>query len=54
MIDTLEKGTSTTIFPAEGLFGLGRFTMTIDASAEYTSSVTTTFNGFIIGPFIIF
>ncbi len=54
MIDTLEKGTSTTIIPAEGLFGLGRITMTVDVSAEYTSSVTTTFNGFIIGPFIIF
>jgi hypothetical protein len=54
MIDTLDKGTTTTINAAEGLFGLGRISMTIDASAEYTTPVTTTFNGFIIGPFILF
>jgi hypothetical protein len=61
MVTSQEQGTfdsllvddQVNIVTTETLFGLGPLSITIDVSANYTSSNTKHLNGFIIGPFIL-
>jgi hypothetical protein len=52
-LDTLSVDDQVSITTTESLFGLGPLSITIDVSANYTSSNTKQINGFIIGPYIL-
>ncbi len=52
-LDTLVIDDQVLITTTETLFGLGPLSITIDVSADYTSSNTKQINGFIIGPYIL-
>jgi len=50
---SLPTGDEQTLSPLKSIFGLGRVTITVDASAPYTETVTETVNGFLLGFFVI-
>jgi hypothetical protein len=52
-ISQLNMGDEQTLSPLKSVFGLGRVTITVDASAPYMETVTETVNGFLLGFFII-
>jgi hypothetical protein len=52
-ISQLNMGDEQTLNPLKSVFGLGRVTITVDASAPYTETVTETVNGFLLGFFVI-
>ncbi|MCK4332776.1 MAG: hypothetical protein KAV40_04280, partial [Thermoplasmatales archaeon] len=50
---TLNMDDTQTLSPLKSIFGLGRVTIIVDASAPYTETVTETVNGFLLGFFVI-